>query len=1248
MTHNQNLSQVKQAKRRIPARVILSAFILCWAVFTISGHIVSGASAPLATQSTIAQSTIPDRCSNSNAVTDPEPAGLVADCNALLAAKDTLRGTASLNWSPQRPIAQWLGVTVSSSRVTRLDLNNHGLTGSIPMVLSELSNLQTLDLGGGNQLTGSIPAALSRLLQLQNLDLSENQLEGGIPATLGNLSKLQTLHLWDNDLTGSIPAALGSLSKLQYLYLHANDLTGNIPAQLGNLSKLQRLDLSSNDLTGTIPVALGSLSKLTTLFLGANDLTGNIPAQLGSLSNLQGLTLSGNDLTGSIPAQLGSLSKLEYLYLGGNQLSGCIPSALSSVATNDLSDLRLPFCTIATPTATSSGSVATATPTPTPTASSTSSCANSVAVPDPEPAGLVADCNVLLAAKDTLRGTASLNWSTTTPINQWQGITVHKSRVTWLRLRQSTLTGRIPAVLGSLSNLQWLNLASNHLTGTIPVELGNLSNLNQLWLAGNQLSGCIPSALSSVPQNDLSNLGLPFCATDTSSATTTPTATPTSVSACANSVAVPDPESAGLVADCNVLLAAKDTLRGTASLNWSTTSLINAWEGILVSNSRVTRLSLRGRRLTGNIPAVLGNLSQLQVLNLRDNQLVGNIPVELGSLSNLQKLNLRDNRLTGPIPAALGNLSQLQWLNLASNRLTGSIPAQLGNLSRLQTLTLRNNQLTGTIPATLGNLSHLRTLTLHNNQLCGDIPQALLNLPNLNLDIRGRTLPACSGTSATATPTAISVATATSIATPTPIATATPTATPTHTVTPSPTATPTPNTPVCVNEPCTPPQNPGPGGGTSATATPTAMSVATATLTLTATPTVTHTHTVTPSPTPTLTATPTTVIAGPGTGGGSGGGPTSRPGPTNVNSTVSLTASTSTIPLTGQSCISVQVAQADNLGAFDFTLSFPATRLAGASASLGPFLGSTDRTVSAVTPNISAGSLTFGAYSAGSQDGPEGSGTLASVCFEPRTTGSAKIAFRNLQITDINGQVLQVRSQGTSFTITNSCFWADIDCDGDVDIVDIQRVAGKWNTRRGHNDFEARYDLDNDGDIDIIDIQRVASRFGHSLSDNPARNVDVASSQAAGDISLQLSPALLQLTPSQTGRIFLDASNAQALAALQAKLTYDPTLIRIESIRLTDWLGSTGRTVNMLGPQIDNRQGIATFAAFSTGTQPGVSGSGSLAILEVKALGVGESDLAINDSQATTPDASPLSVTDVDAVVQVRPMEMLYLPFVRR
>ena len=45
-------------------------------------------------------------------------------------------------------------------------------------------------------------------------------------------------------------------------------------------------------------------------------------------------------------------------------------------------------------------------------------------------------------------------------------------------------------------------------------------------------------------------------------------------------------------------------------------------------------------------------------------------------------LTLGGNRLTGEIPAELGNLTQLGVLYLYSNRLTGEIPAELGQLSR--------------------------------------------------------------------------------------------------------------------------------------------------------------------------------------------------------------------------------------------------------------------------------------------------------------------------------------------------------------------------------------------------------------------------------------------------------------------------------------------------------------------------------------------------------------------------------------
>ena len=55
----------------------------------------------------------------------------------------------------------------------------------------------------------------------------------------------------------------------------------------------------------------------------------------------------------------------------------------------------------------------------------TPDCSNGVAVTDPtNNAGLVADCEALLAAKDTLEGTATLNWSDSTSIDSWEGLTI--------------------------------------------------------------------------------------------------------------------------------------------------------------------------------------------------------------------------------------------------------------------------------------------------------------------------------------------------------------------------------------------------------------------------------------------------------------------------------------------------------------------------------------------------------------------------------------------------------------------------------------------------------------------------------------------------------------------------------------------------------------------------------------------------------------------------------------------------------
>ncbi len=110
------------------------------------------------------------------------------DCNVLLNAKTTLEGpnpTAPLNWSAGVDFNTWTGVELNASlRVEQIDLNNSGLTGSIPASFGDLEALARLYLGG-NELTGAIPPELGELRpSMTELNLSGNNLTGPIPAEL--------------------------------------------------------------------------------------------------------------------------------------------------------------------------------------------------------------------------------------------------------------------------------------------------------------------------------------------------------------------------------------------------------------------------------------------------------------------------------------------------------------------------------------------------------------------------------------------------------------------------------------------------------------------------------------------------------------------------------------------------------------------------------------------------------------------------------------------------------------------------------------------------------------------------------------------------------------------------------------------------------------------------------------------------------------------------------------------------------
>ena len=236
-------------------------------------------------------------CEDSNVVPNASSnTQLVSDCEALLAARDTLAGAGSLNWAGNTPMTRWQGVRLSGPPNRVVGLRIQG------------------------PLQGQIAPELGRLSNLTLLDLSYNQLNGTIPAELGDLPNLRFLYLNGNRLTGSIPAELGNVSNLEILYLWSNLLTGMIPPQLSRAGNLRELSISDNRLAGAIPADLGSLKDLTSLALARNGLSGSVPAELTKLGNLQTLKLSGN------------------------QLIGCLPVGLRSVEDNDLTNLGLSDC----------------------------------------------------------------------------------------------------------------------------------------------------------------------------------------------------------------------------------------------------------------------------------------------------------------------------------------------------------------------------------------------------------------------------------------------------------------------------------------------------------------------------------------------------------------------------------------------------------------------------------------------------------------------------------------------------------------------------------------------------------------------------------------------------------------------------------------------------------------------------------------------------------------------------------------
>ena len=714
-----------------------------------------------------------------------ELGSVAADRAALVALYNATDGdnwTNNTNWLSDKPVGVWHGVTtrINDGRVTRLNLSENNLSGTLPAQLGDLNFLVELSLHR-NQLKGQIPSRLADLDNLEWLHLSRNQLIGEIPAFLGGMTSLNRLHLNHNGFAGAVPAELGNRAIMTSLLLQSNPrLSGQLPQSLTGLTNLTRFHFQDTGL------CYPNGSSLASWINGVSDVKGpdcdraalvalyhatdgdNWTNNTNWLSDkplaewhgiwlpwspngpVDYIDLSNNNLTGTLPAELSNLKSLGILKLNGNNLTGKIPEDLNNVYSLNLSDNDLsgPL-----PSELFAGRVYAGYP----FRFVDLQVQNNSGLTGPLPRSLMHanPAYELLYAGTGLCAPADAefqNW-----LNNLPGIigvpgTDLSNLVT---LDQNCTDRQILTALynDDVANADWIDktnwLSDRPLGEWYGVTTNDDGRVTRLDLADNNLNGDMPDYLASL--TELTELKLQR-----------------------NGLIGQIPPSLAQLDNLEVLYLSRNYIRGPLPAE-------------LGRMDSLQQLHLNGAGLTGEVPAEWGNLTSLTSLLLHSNGgLSGELPQSLAGLTNVSRIHFQNTDLCAPLNAgfqawldrvgdtqgnncanqdraalvALYNATDganwhdnTNWLSdrpvgewygidtdnngnvsvmlLQNNNLRGAIPAEMGYFANLQILSFNDNWLTGSIPAELGNLTSLTSLSLSKNLLVGAVPAELGNLTNL-------------------------------------------------------------------------------------------------------------------------------------------------------------------------------------------------------------------------------------------------------------------------------------------------------------------------------------------------------------------------------------------------------------------------------------------------------------------------------------------------------------------------------------
>jgi Leucine-rich repeat (LRR) protein len=434
----------------------------------------------------------------------------MADSAALVSLYNATSGA---NWGKQNnwltgAADTWLGIGVTSERVTSISLPANNLTGELPTDVYTLSELINLILND-NALSGTLSTQVGNLTKLKILNLGGNDMTGTVPTEIYALTGLINFSLNHNQFTGALSPLIGSLVNLEVLRFNNLPMTGSIPAEVFTLTGLKTLGLSGK-LDGPIPASIGEITGLKRLLCDNCGIT-SLPSQISTLTNLVAISVPNNkipslpDVSGlTLDSLIVTKNKLGFEAIEPNlDVPNFFFNPQDSIGTKIITTIQTGTPYSVTSAVGGSANEYQWRKNGSPLSGATSANYNiastafddegsytvdvtSIAVPGLTLTSLATRLKVSSLKRDSLslvqlyEKTKGGSWANksgwlTGNLSTWTGVTINSNRVTAINLSNNNLDGKVPAAIGDMLSLSTVNFATNKLT-----QLPNLTPLTQL------------------------------------------------------------------------------------------------------------------------------------------------------------------------------------------------------------------------------------------------------------------------------------------------------------------------------------------------------------------------------------------------------------------------------------------------------------------------------------------------------------------------------------------------------------------------------------------------------------------------------------------------------------------------------------------------------------------------------------------------------------------------------------------------